>query len=96
MKRAIITVLAAVGLTFGLTGCDYLDSGIVRDHELRIDRYTTEYWLQIEKAVSHDADARHWVQVDRIQYIRCDYGEEWIKANVGGCDARVRDNPPGW
>jgi hypothetical protein len=79
-----------------LSGCDYINTGIVKDREIRRDGIEIQYWLQVEKAVSHDTDARHWVQVGSVVYGRCDYNEEWIKANIGGCDARVRDNPPGW
>lgn len=96
MKRVILTAAAAVALVVGLTGCDYVNSGIVKDRERRIDGVETQYWIQVEKPVSHDTDARHWIQVGSVVYGRCDYNEEWIRENIGGCDARVRDNPPGW
>jgi|SRR5688500_13606291 len=95
-KKFNLAVAGGILALVGLTGCDYVDSGIVKDRDVRQDGIETQYWIQIEKAVSHDTDARHWIQVGRIEWQRCDYNELWEDADVGGCDARVRDNPPGW
>lgn len=96
MKRLALTLVAGLGLMLSLVACNPVDEGIVRDHRIVTTRYTTDYQLRVMKPVSHDTDAHFWVSVPRIHYVRCDYGEKWEEDFVGGCDARVRENPPGW